>query len=186
MDLKQKACNIDRIRFKPRTFVDVSRRTSVMKRNFTLASLLALSIVSTVAFGATDFSGTWVLDPAKSELPLTASAAKALNRTVTITIKQTATTLTIERKTDNRSEAAAYKLDGSPSINKTPSGGEVKSTSTWAGATLVTKSSMVSEGTTVQSTDVRSLADGGKTMILEVTRQTPRGETKQKLVYNRK
>ena len=40
-------------------------------------------------------------------------------------------------------------------------------------------------GMTVQMSDLRSLADGGKTMVIEITRQTPRGEVRQRLVYGR-
>lgn len=34
-------------------------------------------------------------------------------------------------------------------------------------------------------TDVRSLDASGQVMTLEVTRQTPRGEVKQTLIYNK-
>jgi hypothetical protein len=70
-------------------------------------------------------------------------------------------------------------------VNKTPSGADITSTSKWVGQTLVTKSSAVIQGTAVESSDVRSLGDGGKTMIIESTRQTPRGEVRQRLVYIR-
>ena len=156
-----------------------------MMLNFVRVVLLAFAFASPLALGATDFSGTWVLDPARSDLGAGAVAANAPMRTITLVIKQTQTTLATERKAGDRTETAILKLDGSPSVNKTPSGADITSTSSWVGQSLVTKSSVVIQGTPVQSSDVRSLGDGGKTMIIESTRQTPRGEVRQRLVYTR-
>ena len=156
-----------------------------MMRKAVQTVLLVLSLVSPLAFAATDFSGTWVLDPAKSDFGAGAGAAKSSMATVTLVIKQTPTILTTERKLGDQAGTATQKLDGSPSVNRTPSGADVTSTSTWVGATLVTKSKAVIQGTPTESSGVRSLADGGKTMIIEITRQAPRGEVKQRLIYNR-
>jgi hypothetical protein len=154
-----------------------------MTTHYAGVALLALALASPIAFGATDFSGTWTLDPARSDLG--AGAAKAPMQKVTIVIRQTPSTLAVERKAGERTETATYKLDGSTSVNKAPGGADIKSNTTWVGNALATKSSMATEGMTAQMSDVRSLADGGKTMIVEVTRQTPRGEVKQRLVYDR-
>jgi hypothetical protein len=155
-------------------------------RTFARASLLSLALACPLAFGATDFSGTWTLDPARSDLGAGAAASKAPMQKVTIVLKQAAGNLAVERKVGERTETATYKLDGSTSVNKAPGGADIKSNTQWAGDTLVTKSIMTMEGgMTAQMTDVRSLADGGKTMVIEVTRQTPRGEVKQRLVYGR-
>jgi len=156
-----------------------------MMRKAVQAALLVLTLVSPLAVAATDFSGTWVLDPAKSDFGAGAGAAKSSMAVVTLVIKQTPMILTTERKAGDQTGTAIQKLDGSPSVNKTPSGADVTSTSTWVGATLVTKSKAVIQGTPTESSDVRSLADGGKTMIIEITRQAPRGEVKQRLIYNR-
>ena len=150
------------------------------------ACLLTLFLACPLAFGATDFSGTWTLDPARSDLGAGAGAAKAPQQKVTIVLKQAAGTLAVERKAGQGTETAIYKLDGSTSVNKAPGGNEIRSNTTWVGDTLVTKSSMTLEGgATTQMSDVRSLADGGRTLVIEVTRQTPRGEVKQRLVYAR-
>ena len=157
-----------------------------MKRNFVRVALMSLALASTLANAATDFSGTWVLDPAKSDFGAGTGAAKSSMASVTLVIKQTPTILTTERKTGDQTGTAIHKLDGSPSVNKTPSGADVTSTSNWVGDTLVTKSRAVIQGAPAESSDVRSLGEGGKTMIIEITRQAPRGEVKQRLVYNRR
>jgi hypothetical protein len=106
-------------------------------------------------------------------------------RTITLVVKQTKTTLSIERKTGNQVETAILKLDGTESINKAPNDKDVRSTSSWVGSTLVTKSTMDMDGMTVKMTEVRSLSADGKVMTIDVSRSTAHGETKQKLLYNK-
>jgi hypothetical protein len=150
---------------------------------------MAILICATThyAFSAEpDFTGTWVLDTEKSTMGSGRSGAGKLPmQKVTVVIKQTGTTLSIERKTADRTETAVFKLDGTETVNKLPSGNDIKSTSDWVGSTLVTKSTMVLEGTTVQATDVRSLSPDGKVMTIQVTSQTPNGEAKSTVVYNK-
>jgi hypothetical protein len=157
-----------------------------MKRQAFFIALLILAITNfSFAIGTPDFSGTWVLDPEKSDMGLPAGAGKMPMQKVTLVIKQTGTTLSVERKTANQAGTAIFKLDGTESTNKAPNGNDIKSTSTWVGSTLVSKSTMVMDEMTAQTTDVRSLSADGKVMTIQVTRQTPRGEIKQTLIYNR-
>jgi hypothetical protein len=157
-----------------------------MKRLLVFSLFLAVIVASmAVAQPKPDFTGTWVLDPAKSDMGMGRADAAPGARTVTLAIKQTAAQLSVERKVGDRAETAVYKLDGSESVNKLPSGSDVKSTTKWVGATLVTKSVMAMGDANVETNDVRSLGADGKVMTIDVTRQTPRGEVKQKLVYNK-
>jgi hypothetical protein len=139
---------------------------------------------SALAQGRPDFSGTWTLDMAKSDMgqarPIGMPARK-----VTLVIKQTPALLAIEHKVGDRTETATHKLDGSESVNKSPSGQDIKSTSRWVGSTLVTKSVMSTGNGTAETSDVRSLSADGKVMTIELTRKTPGGEVKQKLIYNK-
>ena len=150
----------------------------------TTAALTILCAGLALAQGKPNFSGTWVLDPTKSEGPGLAAAAQT-GRTVTIVLKQTATELSVERQVRNQPEVAVFKLDGSESINKTPSGADIKSRTTWVGSTLVTKQSLSMGEANSSSTDVRSLSADGKVMTVEVTRTANGRDTKQKLVYNK-
>jgi hypothetical protein len=158
-----------------------------MKRLLVFSLFLALFISGVaVAQPKPDFSGTWVLDPAKSDMGMARTGAAApAARTVTLVIKQTAAQLSVERHVGDRAETAVFKLDGSESVNKAPSGSDIKSTTKWVGTTLVTKSMMMVGEANVESNDVRSLSADGKVMTIDVTRQTPRGEVKQKLLYNK-
>ena len=140
---------------------------------------------SAFAQGKPDFSGTWILDMVKSDMGQGRPSTQAATRTVTVVIKQTSAVLAIERKAGEGVETATFKLDGSESINKSPSGQDIKSTSQWVGSTLVTKSMMATGEVTAEMSDVRSLSADGKVMMLDVTRKTPRGDVRQKLIYNR-
>jgi hypothetical protein len=94
-------------------------------RRVVLALVLALLIPCLAAAQAEpDFSGTWALDAAKSDMGM-GRAATAM-RTVTLVIRQTKTRVFIERRTGDRPEIAVYNLDGSESVNQLPNGGEVK------------------------------------------------------------
>ena len=157
-----------------------------MKGKVFFMALLALAIAHfSFASGTPDFSGTWVLDNEKSDMGMPAGAGKLPMQTVTLVIKQTAATLSIDRKTANQVETAVLKLDGTESLNKAPNGKDVKSNSVWSGSTLVTKSTMLIDETQVQMSDIRSLSADGKVMTVQITRQTPRGEIKQTLIYNK-
>jgi hypothetical protein len=164
-----------------------------MKRALVFTLVLAVAITTLVfAQGRPDFSGTWVLDASKSDVGRGSPAGKQMPmRTVTLVLKQTSDTLTIQRTVGEQKETALYKLDGSVSANKLPSGNESKSTAKWVGATLAIKTTAeISDpegGAKIKTemTDVRSLSADAQVMTVVVTRQTPRGEVKQTLVYNK-
>jgi hypothetical protein len=108
---------------------------------------------------------------------------------VTVVIKQTADTLQIEQKTgQGAGRTLTYKLDGSESTNPGMRDTQVKSTSRWNGPTLVTEGTQTMSGpngeVTIKSREVRSLAADG-TMVVESTRETPRGTMKSKLVFKK-
>lgn len=129
----------------------------------------------------TDFSGTWVLDVSRSDFGIRSLAAKkAPMSKIELVLTQTDNQLTIERSS---AETAVYQLDGSESLNSLPGGGQAITTMHWLDDTLVAKTTSKIGEMHVEMTDVRSLDASGKIMTLKVTRQTPRGEVKQTLVY---
>lgn len=150
-----------------------------MKRISFIAVILVFVVGHiTYALGSTDYSGTWVLDAARSNTVMARGAA-----TVTLVIKQTKAELTIDRKAGNQVGTAVYKLDGTVSLNRAPGGKEIKSTSAWVGPTLVIKATM--EGLKEPSSFVYSLSADGKVLTIDSTMHMPSGEKKQKLIYNR-
>ena len=139
-----------------------------------------------------DFSGTWTLDASKSEMPQRGGMGGGRMGggmgDMTVTITQTAAALTIDQKMGEMSRTITYKLDGSESTNAGMRGGEVKSTSKWDGDKLVTESTQTVNGPngemTIKSKEVRTLTADG-TMVVETTRETPRGTNTSKLVFKK-
>jgi hypothetical protein len=105
---------------------------------FALASVLALSVVAPAQNPRPDFSGTWVLDAAKSQAPMLPQSAQ-------LVVAQSDKLLSIEHTASNGTgtqvNKLSYHIDGSPSKNSTtPPGGqpiEFNSTTEWSGRTLV-------------------------------------------------
>jgi hypothetical protein len=113
------------------------------------------------------------------------AARKAQIRKIVLVIKQTANLLTVERSVGDRKEIAAFKLDGSESINTLPNGDKSKTIMKWAGNTLVAKTTSNIAGMNVEMADIRSLSANGQIMTLKLTQTTPNRVTKKTLIYNR-
>ena len=154
-----------------------------MKRILILSLAITMAITGLVHAQSTDFTGTWVLDYAKSDLGSPA-AGKMQARRIVLVIKQTANQLSIERSTGDRKETGFFKLDGSESINGSP-GGEIKTWMKWNGSVLISNSTINAGDMVVMMNDVRSLSADGRVMTLQLSRQTPRGTMKQTLIYNK-
>jgi hypothetical protein len=156
-----------------------------------MKKILLFFFVSLLAFGNSvyaqqkpDFSGTWVLDIAGSDLGGASKAATKQGQMykISLIVTQTAKQLTIKRSTG---DTAVYNLDGSDSINNLPNGNQAVTRMKWDGDRLVAKTTANMGGQTIEMTDVRSLDTSGRIMTVHLTRQTPRGEMKQTLIYNK-
>jgi len=157
-----------------------------MKRAVFMALAVALVLsVGLLAQEKPNFAGTWVLDPAKSEMgggPGGGGRGPG-GAPGPVTITQTATELTIETTMNENTMKTVYKLDGTQSVNETPRG---KSTivSKWDGAKLVSTIKRETQRGTMESTETRSLAADG-TMVVETTTNTPDGPRTSKRVFNK-
>jgi hypothetical protein len=109
--------------------------------------------------------------------------------------KQEANLLTVERTRTNQSGESVkttsnYTLDGKESINTTGRG-ESKSVATWSAdgksLTIVTTRTFERDGQTTEmkSSEVWSLPDA-KILSIVTTMNTPNGERKTTMVYDRK
>ena len=165
-----------------------------MKRALIVAVALAALVALPVAGWAQakpDFSGSWTMDPAKSDpAPARGGGGGGGGRgggrgggvAMQMTIKQTPAALTIDRTMGQGTQTAVYKLDGSESTN-TVGQGEAKSKAMWDGSKLVITTTQSITGPngamTIDSKDVYSL-DGGM-LTLENTRTTPNGAQTRKI-----
>ena len=120
---------------------------------------------------AIDFSGTWKMDPARSE-----SAHQAVPiGPVTLVIKQTATELSIEtrrgepNKSATHGEILTYKLDGSEGTTTVTDGAPIKCRAYWEGAKIITGTTRDIQGATVTTLSVHSLDPNGNELTVHKT-----------------
>jgi len=159
------------------------------KLSFIAGALCLLVTLVWAAAPAPDFSGTWSLDKAKSE-GLNQMMANA-DITWTITVADKA--LKKEVKGLRAPQTENYKLDGSE-VNEDVNFGQMtmkaKRTAKLMGEMLELKS--VSSGEfngnafTATTTQHLELADGGKTLKVHQTSESPRGTQESKLVFTKK
>lgn len=155
-----------------------------MKKVLLLSFVLVFAFASLV-YAQPNFSGTWVLDAAKSDMGMKMPAGHAQMHKVVLVLKQTANQLSIERSVNNKKDTAVFKLDGSESINTLPTGDKSRTIMKWAGNTLVAKTTSTVAGMNTEMTDVRSLSANGQVMTLQVTQQMPSRVVKKTLIYNK-
>jgi hypothetical protein len=160
-----------------------------MKRLVLTALVMAVVLpFSAIAQSKPDFSGTWNLDASQSDMGRGGRGGRGGGGAASITIKQTATTLTIESQGRGGTQTLTYKLDGSESTNEMPGrGGATTATSKahWDGAKLIVETTRDMRGMSIKSTETRSLSADGKTMTVENAVSTPQGEMNQKMVYTK-
>ncbi len=182
----------------------------MVKRAVVLLFTLTLAVPTVVwPQGNTNFSGTWVLDRAKSDPPpprvpavpgtvAPAPVNAALAAMTTLRINQTPTQLRMEQAGRNN-EALIYKIPGE-SANDVPNGTS-KTDASWDGSKLVLTSTMSlssDEGSganisaleiysgkraDVQVSEIWSVNDG--VLTIERTAKTPEGPKTRKLLYVR-
>jgi hypothetical protein len=145
-----------------------------MRKVALLAVVMAVAVAGlALAQAKPDFSGKWLLDPARSDQM---GGRQGGGTQAPMTVKQTATELTTETVRGEFTMTSTYKLDGTESINKTQRG-QSKSTATFDGGKLVIKTTMEGPNGTMETTQTWTLGAGGKE--LTIVRATQRGEMKQ-------
>ncbi len=154
------------------------------------ALFVAASVVSVFA-QMPNFSGTWKLDTDRSQIAAGRGGrrgGRGGGTPDTLVITQTATELTIEQSTGDRSRTLTYTLEGESSI-PAGRGGNMTITSHWDGATLVSEGSREFSfgggSITIERKEVRSLSADGQTLTVAVTQTTPQGANTNTLVYTK-
>ena len=152
----------------------------------------AILAVSSVAFAQKpDFSGTWTPDAAAAPAAPAGGGGGGQRGGGMgggpMTVKQTATELSIERTMGENKTTATYKLDGTESVNKMMGrGGEVetKSTAKWDGSklTIVTKQAGP-DGSVRESSQTWSLEGGN--LVVDSTRTGQNGPVTTKTTYKK-
>ncbi|MBL8230165.1 MAG: hypothetical protein JNL98_16875 [Bryobacterales bacterium] len=137
----------------------------------------AILLVLNTAIWATDmpdFSGTWEIDPSKSQ-----TAPVPPPKTQTLTIAHRDPELSVAQRTaTGLPRDYRYRTDGKPVVNTSPHGVKMEATAGWDGAELVIRTSMSSGGLSVPMSERWVLAENGR--VLRITRG------KQIYVYRKK
>lgn len=163
-----------------------------MKKFLTVSSVICLLMLAARAGAPANFAGTWALDKSKSE-GLQGRMAQA---DVTMTVTQSAKQLTVETAvsgSDQPSQKMTYNLDGSETTaefaGRMPGKGTLKAK--WASDSVlelhsVRNVNVQGNDVTITTTEHWELADGGKTLTIHRTIESPRGPNEQKLTFAKK
>ncbi len=125
-----------------------------------LAAMLFLHVAAD-AQSPPDFSGTWTLDPARSQSAQQGEPFKS----VTFVIAQSVGQVRIEATRGNEKESVLYPLTKS----RASIGASGQSEAYWEGEQLVTVTQRTVSGQTVTVKEARTLGPGGTDMIVETT-----------------
>jgi len=149
-----------------------------------LAALLLAT--ASLAAQAPDFSGTWVLDAARSQVVATAGFTGLISAgaPLTLHITQPANGAVVVESQVNEQHVRIYKPGGQTS---TPAGqgGAVTMTTKWEGRSLVSEGAMKApNGDETKVREVLSISADGKLLTVQIS-TTAVGEAASSLVYNK-
>lgn len=161
----------------------------------------AAMMISGVTMNAQEnFSGKWVFNEAKSNLGQAQAQGQGRSGfrmgATEINVTQQGNNLTVARTRmgrDNQTNVTTEKFDLSGKATENQTGNNTrKSTVSWSAdkkvMTITTTMTMSFQGESrdVTSKEVWKLTDGGKALSIENINNTPNGETKTTLVYDKK
>jgi hypothetical protein len=126
-----------------------------------LASLLVGSAASLGSQTHPQFSGTWRLDPARSE-----SAAEDTPGQLTVQITQTDQDVTFVTSKGAQQNRTVHRFVATPTAPFAIDGSAARAY--WSGASLVTEGTRLIQGQTVASRETRTLSADGAEMTVDV------------------
>ena len=156
-----------------------------MKRAY-LMFVLMFGLVA-LALAAADFSGTWVLDTAKSEMGGGGGGGRGMGggggrgMMGEMEIKQAGSEITITRG----QMETKYVADGAEHAIETGRGG-LKYKASLQGDTLTVTGTRTTQRGDMPVNESYALSDGGKVLTVSTTMTGPNGEQTRKMVYNKK
>ena len=157
----------------------------MLKRTLAAAALTLVAATTAVAQAkAPDFSGTWEMNVAKSELGPMAGAVTKVN----FTVEQTPTTLkftqNISTVQGDRTQSQEFTLDGKEVTETAPTGQTVVRSAKVDGDALLLVGKV--QGTEQGQTSRWTLGPDGKTMTVDQNISSPMGALTLKFVFDKK
>jgi hypothetical protein len=159
--------------------------------------VVALAVVLVSAQEKVNFSGTWVLDKSQSDasqlMGLSDDPEKARNASMTMVVEQQGSNLRVNRmlKTqgEERKEIHTYKIGGGETTNTGSRGETVVGRAFWEGDKLAIVSTITRRGPlrdiSAETRGVWSLSPDAKTLTISVLVNSPRGEQRAKVVFDK-
>jgi hypothetical protein len=125
--------------------------------------VLLSSVFAATPGESTDFSGTWEMDPARSE---TAHSTPSPGP-VTLVIKQSPTDVSVETRRNSQSETLVYKLDGTVGKKPAQDNGPFEWRARWEGSKLVIETHRSVNRTTVTILETLTLDSKAKELTVD-------------------
>lgn len=155
-----------------------------MKRSLkALAAILFVCVCGLTAADKPDFSGEWSLNASKSDFGPMPAPEKMIRKIEHKDPDLKIATTTAAQGNERKNEAA-YKTDGSESVNKSGSG-ESKSVVKWEGSNLTIATKREIQGMTIEQNEKWTLSEDGKTLTIEGLLKAPQGELNLKMVMDK-
>jgi hypothetical protein len=160
-----------------------------MKKAFLI--FVVVLCLATVVIAAADFSGTWVLDPSKSDQRQmgrgggTGGPGGGAPMEITMTINMKANEMAVSRTTPGGVNETKYVLDGKENT-VTSQRGELKYKAVWEGNNLIISGTTATQRGDRPMKEVYSLSADGKELTIARTSSGQQGETVRKQVFNKK
>ena len=134
--------------------------------------------------GKPDLSGTWNLDKEKSEMGGGPGGGQRMV-SPSMTIEHKDPQLTIKRKFEfqgeERTRELKYTTDGKPNTNEGFRGRSMKSKTFWEGDKLVIETTRETQQGNLETKEVYSLSNDGKTLTIEMSRKDAGGSSRKML-----
>ena len=163
-----------------------------------VALVLALPGASNIsAQQQPNFSGTWVLDKSQSDVSqlmgLSDDPEKARNASMTMVVEQQGSNLRVTRvmktQSEERKEIHTYKIGSGETTNTGFRGETVIGRAFWEGNQLVIVSTrtwkVFLKEVSIESRGVWSLSPDGKNLTIAAQVNSPRGEQRGKVVFDK-
>ena len=175
----------------------MTRKNSMRVFSIILGTLFLIAFSTDLNAQKANFSGSWSFNESKSDLgqPAGGGGGRAFGAGGSLNIKQDANNLTVDRvmsrQGEQRTNTYKYALDSKESVNTTNRGSS-RSVAKWSSdnksLTIFTTSTFEMNGQKreFKSEEVWTLAEGGKSLVINSTRSTRQGERKTKMVYDKK
>jgi hypothetical protein len=148
-----------------------------------LVAILCAGAMGLPAADKPDFSGEWTLNASKSDFGPMPAPEKMIRKVEHKDPDLKITTTTAAQGNERKNEAA-YKTDGSESVNKSGSG-ESKSVVKWEGANITIATKREIQGMTIEQNEKWTLSEDGKTLTIDGLLKAPQGELNLKMVMEK-